>query len=150
MTKLTKNQQQTLKLYDSITPVIGKSVEGNDSRVILGGSATAEECFFHIETHGKPIAIAEGQEQRLVELLSKKASYGLQVKQWAEDVASTPPIFPIYELVSVLIKNDFPRWVIQDVVGQARKIANERDGFCPSYVHSVPAEVVYDMLAKES
>jgi hypothetical protein len=90
---------------------------------------SAIEAWFMLDTHGKTVPCREPKKLDLA--ISGKASWNLQIKQWATDL-SEGCILRMDELVEYT--EECPKWVLKAVVNQAKQIARQTIGFVPTYI----------------
>lgn len=88
---------------------------------------SARTCFTHFDTHGKIIPCREPEE--FARLLRAKKSVNLQIKLWAEDVASG--LLTQKELIDYTHR--WPDWVLRAVFNQAARICQKQIGFVPRF-----------------
>lgn len=97
--------------------MIGETVGISDHRDSPEGF-TALECWYQMDTHGEALPCRE------IELLQKaergKASWNLQIKMWAEDVADGM-LLRQPELADYC--HTLPAWIFKAVMAQAHLIA---------------------------
>lgn len=92
---------------------------------------SALECWWAKDTHGKTLPCRE--PELLAKVIRSKQSVNLQVKLWAEDVASGM-LLRQDELVAYV--HGWPEWVLRAVLEQAGKIATQIVGFAPRFARA--------------
>lgn len=89
---------------------------------------SALECWWAKDTHGKTIPCRE--PEILSKVIRSKQSVNLQIKLWAEDMASGL-LLRQAELVGYT--HGWPEWTMRAVMEQAGKIATETIGYIPRF-----------------
>lgn len=89
---------------------------------------SALECWVSKDTYGKNIPCKESELLDLA--ISGKASWNLQIREWATDLVDC--LLKVYELREYT--NNYPKWVFKASINQAHKIAIEKMGFIPKYL----------------
>lgn len=102
-----------------------------DSTESSPNGSSALEAWYQKDTHGQTVACREMDV--LQKVLRGKASWNLQVKLWAEDIADgmllTQP-----ELVEYC--HECPEWVFRAVMEQAGKLAQQLHRFLPRFARA--------------
>lgn len=89
---------------------------------------TALECWYAKDTHGETLPCREPAE--LDKAIRGKASWNLQIKQWAEDIADGM-LLQQSELVDYCA--GLPEWVFDATMNQASKLCREKLGWIPRF-----------------
>jgi len=90
---------------------------------------TALEAWVMLDTHGKKVPCRE--PEKLDAAISGKASWNLQIQQWATDLADGC-LLSISELSTYCEKS--PPWVLKATINQAQRIAIQTVGFIPTFL----------------
>ena len=92
------------------------------------GGKSALECFYSRDTYGRTLSCREPELYK--KILQSKASWNLQIKQWAEDIADgillQQPELNEYTYT-------YPKWVFEATLNQATKLAKKKIGFAPRF-----------------
>lgn len=86
---------------------------------------SAAECFHSSETYGKQMPCRE--PELLTRAINGKKWHGVSVTHCAEDYIDRI-------LFARELKENYPEWVRQDILGRARKLALDRVGYVPTFV----------------
>lgn len=107
--------------------IIGEAVGGQEHES-SGEGHSALECWWSKDTHGKELHCRE--PNKLSKAVRSKASWNLQIKLWAEDIADGM-LLRQSELVDYC--HGLPGWIFEATMRQAGKIVMERVGFVPRF-----------------
>lgn len=86
---------------------------------------SALECWFWFDTHGKSLNCREPEQ--LGKALRSKASWNLQIREWAVDIADGM-LLQQPELVDYC--HDLPEWIFVATMKQAAKLSLEGGWLC--------------------
>jgi hypothetical protein len=116
-----KNKENFLFLTTTHLHGIGVGV-GCETQLNTDGY-TALEAWVYLDTHGKKV---ECKEPELLDLaISGKASWNLQIKQWAEDLAEG---LLIQEPEIEEYCKDYPSWIKKSTINQSKQIIKKQNG----------------------
>ena len=94
--------------------------------------ASALDAWFSLDSLGRTIPCREPELHDLA--ISGKASWNLQIAEWANDLADGM-LLTIRELNEYT--NGHPAWIKKSAIKQARAIVLKNIGFIPSFLYSV-------------
>jgi len=125
--KISEKARQDFEFYkDTELKTLGVSL-GCETELDINGHS-ALKCFVAKDTHGKILPCSEPEE--LDSTLKGKASWNLQIKQWATDISEGLMLTQneLHEYCSNL-----PKWVFPSVVKQAESLSIKSIGFSPRF-----------------
>ncbi len=121
MIKVTHRGKEKFKWYLSLSPINQLHTIPEDRK-----GYDALSCFCHKESTGEILPCCESQI--LANVLWGKKVHGISISNIAKDFAIDRLIF------SKEIKENYPKWVANEVFNQAKKISLEQLGFIPTFV----------------
>lgn len=102
---------------------------------------SAMEAWFMLDTYGKRVPCREPHE--LDAAISGKASWNLQIKEWATDLADGL-LLKMGELSEYT--QGCPPWVFKATVNQAQRIALQTVGFIPNFLKTPNHEICSSII----
>lgn len=108
--------------------MIGQGTKADACVIDSPEGKSSLECWYMFDTHGQHIPCKEAEDLRKV--LRAKASWNLQVKLWAQDVAYGMILYQ-EELLSYC--HQLPEWIFRATMQQAGSICVKIFGYVPRY-----------------